>query len=279
MKLSELPKELAVILMGYGDPGVGKSEFLASVNTDDAVMFTDKNGLRTLINPRVKKLYPKFNPDIEILNPDVLGQAPHMFNHMKARIEALIGPKATKRPKWLLIDDMTSIRRAAMNEAVKVNGELGRTRTLSTAKSMNNTIIPTDSDYGTEMGLIETFIDEVTRGCRAQDVNLIMLAHERATYVKELNSEGKPTRAETLKAISPYFTGRAAPKAVVGYFDFCFRLTRIGKGTNIRIQFQCHPDDVVAAKDRDSVFAPLEYDLTIEKVMSRIQLAQLPTKK
>ena len=264
-KLSETSAGDVFIGMVYGDPGTGKSEFLASVNTDRALFITDLNGIRTVKNQRVRKLYPNFDPFVEVIQPDSSVVNPQAFNKMKDALDYWFD-KRKDDFDWILHDDMTSLRRNAMYEAVKINGATSKSQTGVRAKAMHEALLPTEADFGTEMNLVESYIKDLTAACRFYGKNLVVAAHEKQLIVKD-----RVTKEETLRGVAPLFTGRAAPKNITGDFDFVFRLTRVGKGTNVIVNFQCHPDDVVAAKDRDSVFQTFENNLTIQKVMSRIR--------
>lgn len=268
-RLSELPPPAECIIgMIYGDPGVGKSEFLASLNTNRAVLFTDMNGIVTLDrrrNRRVARLYPNFDPYFEIIKPDESAATASAFNKLKDKLDEWFVPSRLSLFDWILVDDMTSTRRNAMFEAVKINGATDKSQTLSKSRAMHDELLPTEADYGTEMGLIDGFIKDLTAACRAHNKNLFIAAHEKQLIIKD-----KKTREETFRGVAPLFTGKQAPKAILGEFDLAFRMTRAGKGTLAQIKFQCHPDDVVAAKDRYSVFANFEDQLTIPKVFDRI---------
>lgn len=269
MKLSESEVGRTFIGAIYGDPGVGKSEFLASVNTDRAVFFTDQNGIRTVRNARVRALYPKFDPFIEVVQMDKSLEDIKGFNQMKGQAEAWFTPDNLTKWDWLLIDDMTLLRKLAGLQAIKdLQGQGSNTlaKLSKDGKGLKRDIPKfAKQDMGREITLVDFFFDDLAGACRSHGKNLLIAAHERAVYSK--SGEDKD---EVLKAICPNVIGKAAPKALLNTFDFVFRITRSGKGESISLDFQCHPTDIIAAKDRDYVFKAHETNLTMAKVLDRI---------
>lgn len=265
MRLSETELGKTFIGLVYSDPGFGKTEFLASVNTDRAVFFTDANGIRTTRNTRVKVLYPLFNPEIELVTMDRSLTDIKCFNLIKSRLEYWFDKRLADFD-WILIDDMTTLRKAAGLQAIKDLQGAG-SNTLSKAQEGSGRNVPkfAKQDMGREITLVDFFFDELAQQCRLHNKNLLVASHERAVYSK--TGEDKD---ETLKAICPNVIGKAAPKALLNTFDFVFRINRIGKGATAKLEFQCHPSDIIAAKDRDFVFKTYEDNLTMPIVLKKI---------
>jgi hypothetical protein len=264
MRLSETTFKIPTTIVVYGDPGVGKSEFLASTNTERSLLVTDGNGARTFFNKRVKSMYPNFNPHVIQVDTGLTPQ-----EKQKAWIQFRDGignwfkPDKINEWDWILIDDCSILQLWAIVRALTINSEMGRSKSLSYFLKTGD-MIPTIADYGTEISLMELMGVDLIGECIKNNKHCVIAAHEKRFF-----SKNKETKEDELKAIEPNFTGRQAPKHLVGRFDFIFRLTRIGKGTNSYVQFQCHPDGIVLAKDRDAVFGTFEKNLTIKTVMEK----------
>ena len=275
-KLSTVDLSDSLIILVYSEPGVGKTEFLASCNTSRAVFFTDLNGIRTAStkNTRVKKLYPLFDPFIESIEPDKSVDSIQGYALIKTRIDYWFA-KHLDAFDIVLIDDMTTNNFNALYEAIKLNDLGNRSQTLSKGKKdPARNILPTMADFGTQMGITERFVMDLTSACRKYKKHLVMAAHEGQTF-----SKTKKEDDEVLTDVAPLFTGRKAPKHLAGYFDFVFRIKRVGKEPSAINQFQCQPDAIVCAKDRDSVFKTIETNLTLDVVFDRVGSTRLSVKE
>lgn len=263
MKLSELQLSKSICHMNYGAAGTGKTFFLATAPPDhNMAIVTDLNGMATLQNSRVRKLYPNFNPEIEVIeDDDSVTDAKAFYAIQKAAERLILNPDI----HTVCIDDASFTRRAASRLAVKLNSMDEKSKTEIKLKDMKGHFAPTQADMGREMAIVETFLDELTRACRRAGKHLIVNAHERYIYRKD-----KELKVEVLAKTIPHFTGRTAPESLLGYFDTVFRLVAGGVAPNNHVDFHTKPNPQVAAKDRYEIFAAKEKNLTWAEVLSRV---------
>lgn len=266
-KLSELNLTESILMMLYGAPGIGKTHFLGSMGSRTLVI-TDLNGIVTLRNPVFRKQYPDCDPFIEVVTPDVDPSKASAYDQMVNIINNYFEHKLTEFDN-IAIDDVDFLRASAMNKAVTINFQETRSQTKTKIKG-HHIILPTQADFGTEMGLVEGFISNLASVCKIYGKNLLVCAHEKIIYEKD-----KKTKEEYPVKYIPHFTGKAAPEAIGDYFDLIFRVTRLGKEPSVIRKFQCHPDEKIAAKDRYSLFKTMEDNLTWPKVIERIK-ANIP---
>lgn len=262
-RLNEINLSSAITLLAYGAPGVGKTDLAGSAGSRSLII-TDLNGIVTLQNPSFRKRYPDCNPIIEVVKPDEDPSKATAYDQMTNIINGYLEHKLSEFDT-IIIDDVDFLRSSAMNKAVTINSNEGRSQTKTKIKNYS-LVLPTMADFGTEMGLVEGFLSNLTSVCRIYQKHLIVNAHEKMIYEKN-----KQTKEDVLVKVIPHFTGKAAPEAISDYFDLVFRITRFGKEPSWVKKFQCHPDDKVAAKDRYSVFKTVEDNLDWPKVTKRIK--------
>jgi hypothetical protein len=266
-RLNEIEITNAILMMLYGAPGVGKTHFLGSMGSRTLIL-TDLNGMATLKNPVFRKQYPDCNPFVEVINQDKNPSLATAYDAMTNIINSYLENKLDEFDN-IAIDDVDFLRASAMNKAVTINFNEGRSKTKTKIKDFH-IILPTQADFGTEMGLVEGFISNLASVCRIFKKNLLVCAHEKIIYEKD-----KKTKDEYPVKYIPHFTGKAAPEALSNDFDLVFRMTRLGKFPSVIYKFQCHPDEKIAAKDRYSVFKTMEDNLNWPKVVSRVK-ANIP---
>lgn len=269
-RLSTLNLTDAITLLLYAAPGIGKTHFIGSCGSRTLIL-TDLNGMATLQNPVFRAQYPDCDPIIEVIKPDEdPSKAALAYDQMVTIINNYIGnPVLLAEIDTIVIDDVDFLRAQSMNKAVNINSLESRSQTKTKIKSFH-LILPTQADFGTEMGLVEGFLANLASTCRTYQKNFIVCAHEKILWEKD-----KKTKEEYPVKYIPHFTGKAAPEAIGDYFDLVFRMTRLGKEPSVLRKFQCHPDEKVAAKDRYSVFRTMEDNLNWPKVVERIK-AKLP---
>ena len=229
---------------------------------------TDLNGMATLRNTRVQKLYPHFDPEIEVVeDDDSTSDAKAFYGIQKAAEKLIMNPDI----HTVCIDDASFARRSASRLAVKLNALDEKSKTELKMKEMKGHFAPTKADMGREMAIVDTFLEELTRNCRKAGKHLIVGAHERYIYRKD-----KELKTEVIAKTLPHFTGRSAPESLLGYFDLVFRLSPGGVSPNNHVAFLTKPTANIAAKDRYEVFQPTEKDLTWETILNRVSTLLKP---
>jgi hypothetical protein len=266
-RLSQLNLTNAITLLIYGAPGIGKTHVLGSAGSRTLIL-TDLNGMATLQNPVFQAQYPGCDPHVEVIKGDEDPSKSTAYDQMTNIINNYFEHKLDEFDT-VAIDDVDFLRASAMNKAVTINFMEKRSQTKTKIKDFHM-VLPTQADFGTEMGLVEGFISNLASVCRTYNKNLIVCAHEKILYEKDSR-----TKEETPVKYIPHFTGKAAPEAIGDYFDLVIRMTRLGKTPSVVYKFQCHPDEKVSAKDRYSVFKTMEDNLSWPKIVARIK-AKLP---
>lgn len=252
----------------YGASGVGKT-FAAGSAGNDFVFITDRNGVATLKSKLFKDRIGT-DPYILELTPDESPTQPKMFDAIRNQIDMLMSPSTINDFRGIIIDDINSTRIGARNKAIDLNGALGRSKSSVNAGSgkFKDILIPTMADFGTEMGLVESFLRQLTDGLREENKHSIVCGHERLY-------RNKGGDASLITAIKPLFTGQDTPDAIPGIFDLCWYLRTVGSGSGTKREFLTDSDGGILAKTRwGGLFAITERNITMKQVFDRIELWQ-----
>ena len=252
----------------YGASGTGKTTWSAGYG-DDAIIMTDRNGIITLKSPLFKKKVGT-NPFIVEYTPDESPAAPKLYDAMRNQIDTYFDPKNIDSWSCLVLDDIASVRIAARNKAIELNGFLGKSKTgsnMESSKFNKMIVIPTLADFGTEMGLIEAFLRQLTDAVRSAGKNLIVNTHERL-----YRSKGENT---TITAVKPLFTGADTPDTMPGIFDMVWYIRTVGAGSATAREIITDSEGGIMAKSRwGGMFKPIERGLTAKEAFARIKLWQ-----
>jgi len=262
-KLSNITLTESVTLLNYAAPGNGKTHLAGSAGSRNLI-FTDLNGMVTLKNPVFLSQFPGCDPWVEEIPRDMDLASAKAYDYMADRINYWFENHMDKFDV-VTIDDADQLRAASLVRAVATNKAEGKSET-GTKIGKYKIIMPAIQDFGTEMGYVEGFIANLISHCKIYNKHLIVNAHEKIIY----NKDGGPNKEPTVKKIVPDFTGKASPEAILDYFDLVFRITRVGKHPSATLRYQCHPDEMHAAKDRYSVFKTYEDKLTFPAILKRI---------
>lgn len=249
--------------MVYGPSGTGKT-FWAGSAGDDSIFMTDRNGIITLKSPLFKQKVGT-NPFVVEIKPDESPSAPKLYDSLRNQIDGFLAPETKNDWRTLILDDINTTRIGARSKAVELNGLMGRSKTKANMQSgkFKDIIIPTISDFGTEMGLVEAFLRQLTDGMRQEGKNLIVNAHERL-YRKE--------GSNTIVAVKPLFTGTDTPDAMPGIFDMVWYIRTVGTGNATKREFVTDAEGGIMAKTRwGGLFKQTERDITAKEVFDRIE--------
>jgi hypothetical protein len=263
-KLSEDTQTDGVQMMLYAASGQGKTFFAGSAGSD-WVFMTDRNGVLTLKSKLFKDKVGT-NPFIITLQPDESPTRPTLFDSIRNQVDMLLAPSTKDDFRGIIIDDINTTRIGARNKAIDLNGTSGRSKTAVNAASgkFKDILIPTMSDFGTEMGLVEGFLRQLTDGLRDEGKHSIVCAHERLYRNKDSN---------TIVAVKPLFTGADTPDAMPGIFDLVWYLRTVGTGANVKREFVTDAEGGIMAKSRlGGLFKNPERDITAKQVFDRIDL-------
>ena len=262
-KLSEDTRIEGVQMFLYSENGAGKT-FWAGGAGDDWIYITDRNGILTLKSKLFKDKVGT-NPFIVELVPDESPTQPKMFDALRNQIDGFLAPATKNDWRGIIIDDINAVRIAARNKAVDLNGVSGKSKTAvnMTSGKFKDIIIPTMADFGTEMGLVESFLRQTTEGLREEGKHSIVGAHQRLYRTKGDN---------TIVAIKPLLTGADTPDSIPGIFDLVWYMRIVGSGSNVKRELVTEPEGGIMAKTRlGGLFKPIERDLTAKQTFARIE--------
>lgn len=258
-------KESTIALI-YGGAGSGKTWWAASAPRP--VVFTDRNGLVTLKSKGWRSAHPNANPQIVRLNMDETPLNPRAFDQIRNQMDQLFSKENLDTFDTIIIDDIDFARTAARNKAVVLNGLDGRSKTSSMERQnpmFKDVFLLKRQDFGTEMGLVDNFLLELTSGCREYSKNLIVCAHE----LRSMKQDDKGNNF--LESVKPLFTGQKTPDNITRYFDIVWYLHTIGAGSAIKREFVTDKESYYPCKTRWSgLFKNPERDVTAAQVFQRI---------
>lgn len=247
----------------YAENKTGKTFWSAGAG-DDWVFITDRNGIAT-VKSKLFKEKVGTDPFLLEIKPDDSPTVPKMFDAIRNQIDMLLAPATKNDFRGIILDDFNSLRIGARNKAIDLNGSLGRSKSGVNAQSgkFKDILIPTISDFGTEMGLTDSFLRQLTEGLREEGKHSIVCAHQRL-YRKQGDN--------TIIAIKPLLTGTDTPDTIPGLFDLVWYLRSVGNANNMKREFVTESEGGIMAGTRlAGLFKPVERDITAKEVFARIE--------
>ena len=274
-KLSETKPGESVIMMDYGSSGSGKTEFHGTGGSRAFIIDTG-DGLETLRAPGFHSRHPNSDPTIARV-AEKLGQRGNITTATAFDAVCDIIDFAMEKinDQWdvLIIDDVTALRKFAMNKGLEVGQKLGKSQTLAKAKEFDATFFAVQ-DYGAEMDLINKFVAGYTSIFREKKKHLVMGCHERITLVPPRDNQGKVIIGGemVIKDVRPGFTGKTFPDDIVAYFDEVWHMESVGSGDNIVYRARTQGGEELTAKTRHGgIFPVIVKNPNLLNIISAIQ--------
>jgi hypothetical protein len=264
VQLNELRASRAVTFLIYGPSKVGKT-WLAGTCGDRMlyIYFKRTEGIATIQSKAFQDLVGVINPItvcIDEDNPRTTG--------FDATVDAIDYALTTFPEKfdWVVIDEATGFRRAAMIKGLALNAELGRSKTQDKMKVKGKDIfLPGIQDFGAEMNLTEWFIAQAISDCTTHGKHFAMFAHERHIFHKD-------GQIDRLVGVKPAFTGKTFPDDITAYFDNVFRMEQVRAGDKVSTRLHTRGDDVYSGGTRYSgVFDDLIIKPNMQDMVAKIQ--------
>lgn len=217
-RIQDINIEDGITLLLYGPPGTAKTFWAASAG-ERALLLTTGNGISTLASPLWQK--KSFgSPYIEIVEEDIDAFIESRNPVALTRITDLINAYLDKGLiDTIILDSASDLNRFARIEGIAFNDAMGKSETLAKQGSSWGELIPAVQDFGTEMNMVGSFLDKMSRFAVKHGKNFILTGHERFYYQKEVNKQGKKTDTDQVSKIVPAFTGKSFPQTVDQYFD------------------------------------------------------------
>jgi hypothetical protein len=252
-RLSDLEIGESIIQLYYGGSGTGKTTYCGSAGSRSLIINIG-GGLTSIQSSAWRKLHPNHNPFVETIVEEGQPKVAKAFDQVCDIMDTYLKAHGDEIDTFI-IDDITALRRFAMNKGLEVNQKLGRSKSKNTSDQYDVNII-TVQDYNLEMQLIEQFVVEYIGICRAAKKHLIMTAHERITYNTPQTIGAEPT----VSSIKPGFTGRTFPDAVTGYFDLVWHAEKLGGGERINYRARTIGDGSLTAHTKFRGIFPVIYE-------------------
>lgn len=268
-RLSDIKKGEGETFLNYGGSGTGKT-FFAGTAGERSLIIDNGGGINTLLSPLFQSKY-KVNPIVvtvsEGMNERGVFDTAQVFDEICDVIDHYLKNHGDLFDT-VVVDDVTQLRRGAMNKALELNQKTNKSQTLTNIVRKFDIVAPAVQDFGVEMNLIEQFIASYTTILKEAGKNFIMNAHERLIYGKASKIGEQPILLKT----TPGFTGQTFPDQVTGYFDNVWYFQAVSGGSNrvYRVVTQGH-ESLIAKTRWGGVFETVETSLDFDNVMRRIK--------
>lgn len=265
----------SITLLLYGASGTGKTR-LAGTLGDRTLYISCGEGEETLKSVEFKK-YHNSNPILldphEILNNAGLPDNAIALDSICTMLDEYLD-KHSEHFDHIVIDDLTFVRKFAMNKALDINQSLGKSKTKKDILERFDVILPAVQDFGTEMAIIEWFLTTYVQIAKSKKKNLVVLAHERLFYDKPKNIGEAPG----IRKIGIAATGQSFPDTIPLLFDEVWHTEVIGGGETALYRVRTQGDAILTAKSRHGgTFNPTEnikLDTTLLSMFNRIKTSQ-----
>jgi hypothetical protein len=235
-QLNELPPGVSIIGMPYSGAGNGKTWFLGTGGDKNLIIDTGNTGMETL-KSKLFKDRVGYNPIIASVD-EKLGARGNVeiATAFDATCDIIDYAIANMRDKFdiICINDVTQLRRFAMNKGLDVGMKLGKSRSKARAEEYD-AVDYAVQDYKLEMDLIEKFVAGTKSICIREGLHFFMAAHERLTMTQPKDKDGRPLVGEQAAVVDtrPGFRGKTFPDDICMYFDLIWHMEAVGSGDNI----------------------------------------------
>lgn len=241
-----------LILLAYGGSGTGKTQFAGSFG-DRTLIIDLTGGLKTLNAPAFTNIYGKFNGLILPIREenDLSKKPPTVIDRISDAIDWMLDNRGDEFDT-IVIDDCANLRVAAMQMAMQVNSDLGKSQSLVSTRKYGFPT-PAVQDYGLEMSIVSWFMQTLTETCISRNKNLVVLAHERVEHGKAPGVGA----AQPVTKIRPMFTG--VNTDIGAFFDYVWYLNAEGSGAQMKVVARTVQSEIIEAKTRDGGVFPERY--------------------
>ncbi len=251
-RLEETAVDSTPTLLLYGGSGTAKTKFIGTAGSD-SVIITPAQGIATLQSKWFRENF-KYNPIIEIVDEMPLPTIAQGYDKITDLVEKYL---LDKEINTIIVDDATNFRRLALNKGLELNQSLNRSGTLAKMRTIKaDTVIRELNDMTMEMSLVESFIKQACTYCKEAKKTFVMTAHERLLF----NPPAKVGAEDTIRKITPGFTGKTFPDDITGYFDLIWHTEVMGGGGQTHYQILTQGDSKLVAKTRWAGLFPVRFE-------------------
>jgi len=282
--INESNTERATTMLLYGNSGSGKTWFAGTAGRRTLYINLGK-GLVTLNSPGFRKANPNFDVStmivknlVEDLGDHGIVDKPQLFDATCQAIDMAL-EKFPHMFDTIVVDDASYLRKGALNKGLLFNQTTGRSQTRAAIDKYNVSMAAVQ-DFGAEMNLIEQFVAGYTTIAKEVDKNFILLAHERITYTKPVDREGRPLLGQPpmVHRIQPGFIGEKFPDEIVKYFDCTWRAYVVGASTARSYRILTEGNEQITARTRANGIFKYEInqsEFTLSSVLEKIRNASV----
>jgi hypothetical protein len=272
--LDELKDARTITQLYYGGSGVGKTMYVGSAGPRTLIVNIG-NGIVTIRSPEAKRRYYKDGkmPIVVTIREEIdketkVFKVARAFDQVEEAIVIGLDHFADQFDT-IAIDDASYLRTFAMNKGLEMSDELNKSQSLKKGRE-TGAIMFAVQDYGAEMKLIEDFVTQTIDFCKDAGKHLLLTAHERWTWRKIRDQQGKVIGEEVDK-VKPGFTGRTFPDDVTKHFDLVWRADVVQANPLSVYRAQTEMSKGITAKSRyPGVFESIEKSPNFLAVVARI---------
>ncbi len=279
-RVLDLPDTTTLSAIVYGKKGCGKTSFAASGGDRTVFVFVGAGitGMKTLRSPWFREEI-RTNPFVEEIHEEL--------NEKRMPKKATLFDQITRKFDWwlenriddwdtMVLDDIANTRKAAMFKGFEINMQAKLSEAWS--KTEKYTIpMPGIQDFGVEMRAMQWLLETYIELFESAEKNFLVLAHERYTFSKSKDREGRPIVGDKdiIDSIRPGFVGKTMPDDITANFDEVWHLTKIGIADSAIVKLDCYGDAQILANTRHAgVLKAFEKDPNFKNIMERIRKAQ-----
>jgi len=242
---------MGIKLLLYGPSGTGKTHFAWTAGPRTAYIEVGKHAL----TGQLFDYKMAFHETVFI-------KASELSRDYISEIREVLKKAFDDLNSWdtLVIDELTSLGLASKLRGLKINDELGvgdKSKGWFKKAEVLKAVLMHPSDWGTAIGVLDSFLSEVCRGCDENDKNVILLAHERIEFAQTKLGEDRK-RARTY--IGTF--GQTFPDTVPNYFNYVWHTSVEGKGKTKRYFIRTEGEEGLYGKTEGK---PYELDLDVSR--------------
>ena len=258
-------------LLLYGDSGVGKT-WLCGTLGERTLFINIGNGIATIQSPLFRSKYPASQKMlvVDIMEKAGKGGIITETTVLDALTDTLDHTLVSllDRIDNVVVDDLSSLSRAASIRGLEVNKATNKSKSLDTIKS-EGAMIFAMQDFGAEMGILKWFFATYISLFKAAEKNFIITALPLRIFKKG----EKQSDPEILTSIMPAVTGKNTfALDFPGYFDDVWYMDVLGNPSGLQTRVQTRKDNVILAKTRhNGVFADKEINPDLGEMFTRIK--------
>lgn len=283
-RVNDTPPGTIIIGLIHGAKGSGKTWYAATAGNRSVhiTINASNTGIETLRSKLFKEKVgtdPFHIPLYQELGDDKLPiDKAKLFDDICRTIDWLFINKYDDFDT-IVIDDVTSMKKAAMFKGFVISSQEGLSEAL-TRVGKHIVPLPGIQDYGQEMKIMQWFMDTYIPIFRKENKNLLLLAHQRITYEKARNNQGGILvgAPDVIDKVRPGFTGKSFPDDIIADIDEVWHMEKVGSGKDAQHRLRIYGDEQILCSTRHpGSFNNLEINPNFLEMWNRIKTEAPPS--